>query len=39
MNNEILRIIEQLCREKGINKEILIEALKDAMEAAARTLG
>ena len=25
MNNEVLRIIGQLCREKGIDKEILIE--------------
>ncbi|SVE04531.1 uncharacterized protein METZ01_LOCUS457385, partial [marine metagenome] len=36
MNTEVLGIIGQLCREKGIDKEILIEALKDAMEAAAR---
>lgn len=36
MNNEVLGIIEQLCREKGINKEVLIEVLKSAMEAAAR---
>ena len=36
MNSEVLGIIEQLCREKGIDKEILIEALKSAMEAAAR---
>lgn len=36
MNNEVLGIIEQLCREKGIGKEIMIEALKSAMEAAAR---
>jgi len=36
MNNEVLGIIDQLCREKGIDKEILIEALKSAMEVAAR---
>ena len=36
MNNEILGIIDQLGREKGIDKEILIEGLKSAMEAAAR---
>ena len=36
MSSEVLGIIEQLCREKGIDKEILIEALKSAMEAAAR---
>ena len=36
MNSEILGIIDQLGREKGIDKEILIEGLKSAMEAAAR---
>jgi len=36
MNNEVLGIIDQLCREKGIDKEILIDALKSAIEAAAR---
>ena len=36
MNNEILGIIEQLSREKGIDKDILIDALKSAMEAAGR---
>ena len=36
MNSEVLGIIDQLCREKGIDKAILIEALKSAMEAAAR---
>ncbi len=36
MNNEVLGIIDQLCREKGIDKDILIDALKSAMEAAAR---
>jgi N utilization substance protein A len=36
MNNEILGIIDQLGRDKGIDKEILIEGLKSAMEAAAR---
>ena len=36
MSHEVIGIIEQLCREKGIDKAILIEALKSAMEAAAR---
>ena len=36
MNSEVLGIIDQLCREKGIDKEILIEAVKSAMEVAAR---
>jgi hypothetical protein len=36
MNNDILGIIDLLGREKGIDKEILIEGLKSAMEAAAR---
>ncbi|SVC80923.1 uncharacterized protein METZ01_LOCUS333777, partial [marine metagenome] len=36
MNNEVLEIIKQLGREKGIDEEILIQALKNAMEAAAR---
>ena len=36
MNREVLEIISQLGREKGIDEEILIQALKNAMEAAAR---
>ena len=36
MNLEVIHIIEQLCREKGIDKEILINAVKTAVEAAAR---
>ena len=36
MSHEVLGIIEQLCREKGIDREIMINALKSAMEAAAR---
>ena len=31
MNREVLGIIDQLCREKGIDKGILVEALKSAM--------
>jgi len=36
MSREVLEIISQLGREKGIDEEILIQALKNAMEAAAR---
>ena len=36
MNLEILNIIDLLCREKGIEREVLIDALKTAVEAAAR---
>ncbi len=38
MSNEVIGIIEQICREKGIEKDALIDALKSAMEAAARKL-
>ena len=36
MSMEVIHIIEQLCREKGIDKEILIDAVQSAVEAAAR---
>ena len=36
MSIEVIHIIEQLCREKGIDKNILIDAVKTAVEAAAR---
>ena len=36
MNKEILEIISQIGREKGIDEEILIDALKNALETAAR---
>ena len=36
MNLEILNISDLLCREKGIEWEVLIDALKTAVEAAAR---
>ncbi len=36
MSIEVIHIIEQLCREKGIDKEILVDAVKTAVEAAAR---
>jgi N utilization substance protein A len=38
MSSEVVGIIEQISREKGIEKDILIDALKSAMEAAARKL-
>lgn len=36
MSIEVIHIIEQLCREKGIDKDYLIAAVKTAVEAAAR---
>ncbi|MDH5761838.1 MAG: transcription termination factor NusA [Nitrospinota bacterium] len=36
MSFEVIHIIEQLCREKGIDKDILVDAVKTAVEAAAR---
>ena len=36
MSIEVLHIIDLLCREKGIDRDILIEAVKTAVEAAAR---
>ncbi len=36
MNLEILNIIDLLCREKGIDRDVLIDALKTAVEAAGR---
>ena len=36
MSIEVIQIIEQLCREKGIDKDYLIDAVKTAVEAAAR---
>jgi len=36
MSIEVIHIIDQLCREKGIDKDILINAVKTAVEAAAR---
>jgi len=37
-NNELLGILEQLERDKGIEKEILIEAVESAVASAARRL-
>jgi hypothetical protein len=36
MSIETLSILEQLSRDKGIDKDILIDALKSAVEVAAR---
>ena len=36
MSMETLSILEQLSRDKGIDKDILIDALKSAVEVAAR---
>ncbi|MCA9398220.1 MAG: transcription termination factor NusA, partial [Candidatus Omnitrophica bacterium] len=37
-SNELLGILEQLERDKGINKEVLIEAVEAAVASAARKL-
>jgi len=40
VNRELITVIEQICREKGIDKEILFEALESALLSASRkTLG
>src|SRR2546422_2810517 len=40
MNRELISVIEQIGREKGIDKEILFEALESALlSASRRTLG
>ena len=36
MSLETLSILEQLSRDKGIEKDVLIDALKAAVEVAAR---
>lgn len=36
MNQELLLIIDQLCREKGIEKAVLVEAILSAVLSAAR---
>jgi N utilization substance protein A len=36
MNNELIAILEQIEREKGISKEVLLESIEQAMEVAAR---
>src|SRR5581483_6403281 len=40
MNRELISVIEQIGREKGIDKEVLFEALESALLSASRkTLG
>src|SRR2546425_8793267 len=36
MNRELISVIEQIGREKGIDKEILFEALESALLSASR---
>jgi len=36
MGSEVLNILEQISREKGLEKEVLVDALTSAVEAAAR---
>src|SRR5512135_183351 len=36
MNLELRRIIDQVSRDKGIDKELLIGAIKDAIRSAAK---
>ena len=36
MNRELIMVIEQLGREKGIDREILFEALETALLSASR---
>ncbi len=36
MNNELLTIINFMERERGVNREVIIEAIEAALEAAAR---
>lgn len=36
MISDIKRVVEQVSRDKGINKEVLINALEEALKSAAR---
>jgi N utilization substance protein A len=36
MGSEVINIIEQISREKGLEKDVLVDALTSAVEAAAR---
>ena len=36
MNLELKRIIDQVSRDKGIDKELLVGAIKDAIRSAAK---
>jgi N utilization substance protein A len=33
---ELLRVVEQVCKEKGVKKEVIIEAIEQALLVAAR---
>src|SRR2546426_4449240 len=39
MNRELITVIEQIGREKGIDREVLFEALKSALVSASRKSG
>ncbi len=36
MDSELKRIIDQICREKGVDRNVLIKGLEEAVQAAAR---
>ncbi len=36
MDSELKRIIDQICREKGVDRGVLIKGLEEAVQAAAR---
>ncbi len=36
MVQDIIRVIEQISKEKGINKQVLIDAVEDAFVSAAK---
>ncbi len=36
MNLELRRLIDQVSRDKGIDKELLVGAIKDAIRSAAK---
>jgi N utilization substance protein A len=36
MNHELITVIDQICKEKGIAKEVLLEAVESALVSAAR---
>ncbi|MHB8172993.1 MAG: transcription termination factor NusA [Nitrospirota bacterium] len=36
MNHELITVIDQICKEKGISKDVLMEAVESALVSAAR---
>jgi N utilization substance protein A len=36
MNHELITVIDQICKEKGISKDVLLEAVESALVSAAR---